>query len=92
MMRRAEVRFHNEDPKRFQPSADPWVLRRLSDHALNTQLSDPAPTQRDPSRRVALERELRRRDAWAAPAGRAVWISAAALIVSVLALLVSFAN
>lgn len=39
--------------------------------------------------RIAMERELRRREAWSAPAGRAVRVSAWALVVSVLALVVS---
>ena len=35
------------------------------------------------------ERELRRREAWSAPAGRALWISGLALVVSIAALAVA---
>ncbi|MBU7587916.1 MAG: hypothetical protein KAF42_01745 [Sphingopyxis terrae] len=39
--------------------------------------------------KIAIERELRRRDAWDSPAGKAIWISIGALAVSISALLVS---
>ena len=40
---------------------------------------------------IAMERELRRREAWSAPAGRAIKVSTLALAVSALALVVSAA-
>ncbi len=87
--RRAELRWHNKNPSQFTPIDDVWVLRRLSDEAFNTQLGDVGNTTAAPWRRIAVEREMRRRDAWAAPAGRAFWISLAALSVSIAALVIS---
>lgn len=65
----------------------PQLIRRFSDEALHHWLAK----AREPKSRSMLERELRRREAWAAPAGRAYWISVAAFCVSVAALLVSIA-
>jgi hypothetical protein len=67
-----------------QPS-DRRIIARLSDHALHRWLSVPV----RPEIKIALERELRRREAWAAPAGKAFYISLAALGVSAVALAVS---
>lgn len=87
--RRAELHWHNSNPSQFTPIDDAWVLRRLKDDAFNTQLGDVGNTGAAPWRRIAVEREMRRRDAWAAPAGRAYWISLGALLVAIASLLVS---
>lgn len=87
--RRAELRWHNKNPSEFMPLDDVWVLRRLNEEAFNTQLSDLGNTGSAPWRRTAVEREMRRRDAWAAPAGRAFWISLGALVVAIASLLIS---
>lgn len=44
----------------------------------------------EPTYKLALESEQRRREAWRSPAGRAIWISAIALVVSIVALIKSF--
>ena len=79
-----ETSWHGIDV--ISPPGDPEIVRRLSDESLHGWLG------RDDlagAARIAMERELRQREAWLAPAGRAVKISAWALGVSVLALIVS---
>lgn len=66
------------------PPDEPAVIRKLSDRRLHEWV---ALAKGDA--KVALDRELRRREAWAAPAGRAVWISIGALAVSIAAIAVS---
>lgn len=62
------------------------VIRLLSDESLHAWLGRP---MLGADTRIAMERELRRREAWAAPAGRAARISGWALVISALALVVS---
>ena len=67
-----------------------WTqVRRLSDHALIERLTT---EKLDPTYRLALEAEQRRREAWRSPAGKAIWISLIALVVSIVALVQSFAG
>lgn len=66
------------DSGRYVPS-DPKVIRRATDKQLHAMLAGDDATK---AARIALEREQRRREAWAAPAGRAYWISVAALLVA----------
>ncbi len=68
------------------PPADPEIIQLLSDEALHGWL---ASIKTGPDTRIALDRELRRREAWAAPAGRAAKTSTWALCVSVAALVLS---
>jgi hypothetical protein len=51
---------------------DPAIIRRATDHQLHAMLAGDHATKAE---RIGLEREQRRREAWAAPAGRAYWIS-----------------
>jgi hypothetical protein len=68
--------------------ARPWTqVRRLSDHQLIERL---ATDRLDPTYKLALEAEQRRRESWRAPAGKAVRISIVALLVSIAALAKSF--
>lgn len=64
---------------------NPRVIRRLSDERLHWWLSKVA----EGDSKIALERDLRRRDAWAAPAGRAYRLSCVAVVISFIALIVS---
>ena len=64
---------------------DPWIISRLSDAALNRLINQSAGPEL-----IGLERELRQREAWAGPAGRAYRISIAALVVSILSVIVGF--
>lgn len=57
--------------------------RTLKDRELHARLARP---DLGPVARGMASQELRRREAWAAPAGRAYWISATALVVSIAAL------
>jgi len=65
---------------------EPAVIRLLSDEALNGWLSR---ADLSGDSRIGMERELRRREAWASPGGRSANMATWALIVSVLALVVS---
>jgi hypothetical protein len=65
-----------------------FIVRKMSDDRLHAWLAK-NPTG---EAKVALERELRRREAWAAPAGKAFWISIGSLAVAIVALLVGLAR
>lgn len=65
------------------------TIQDWSDEELHRQL---ASNGLWPEYRAMAERELRRREAWDAPAGRAIWISCAALAVAILSLIVSLAR
>ena len=68
--------------------ARPWTtVRRLNDHQLIEKLASGEP---DPTYRLALEAEQRRREAWRSPAGKAFKVSLLALAVSIIALVKSF--
>lgn len=68
--------------------ARPWTqVRNLSDHDLIERLTG---DKLDPTYKLALEAEQRRREAWRSPAGKAIWISLVALVVSIIALIRSF--
>ena len=73
------------------PTIDPphegYIIRKLSEDNLHRLLVKAELGHAQA--KIAIERELRRRDAWASPAGRAFWISMAALIVSIAAFGVS---
>lgn len=58
-----------------------WTDRELHARLVSNELH--------PVERSMAERELEKRKAWDAPAGRAFWISCAALAVSALALIVA---
>lgn len=58
---------------------DPAMIRRATDHQLHAMLAGEHATKAE---RIGLEREQRRREAWASPAGRAYWISIGALLVA----------
>ena len=60
------------------PPEEDFLVRTLSNEKLHYWLA------RTPEgeAQIALERELRRREAWAAPAGRAFWISILSIVVS----------
>lgn len=85
---RAVVEIYSRHEVDLSPPDEAFVIRRLSDDKLVWWLA------RDPKgeAKIALEREMRRRDAWAAPAGRAFKISLISLIVAVLALGLSAFN
>jgi hypothetical protein len=70
------------------PPADPAILKLLSDEALHGWLGR-FEVQGDS--RIGLERELRRREAWTSPAGRSAKIATAALVISILSILISAA-
>lgn len=55
------------------------TIRGATDKQLHAMLAGDHATKAE---RIGLEREQRRREAWAAPAGRAYWISIGALIVA----------
>lgn len=82
---RAGIKVLNEKRGNAPVRSDRYMLRRLNDEAL---LSLRDSTANDIERAV-IERELDRRAAWEAPAGRAFWISLGALAVSIGALIVS---
>ena len=63
---------------------DPWILAHLSDVTLHRLINEATGPEL-----MGLERELRSREAWVGPAGQAVRISLAALIVSALSVLVA---
>ena len=68
--------------------ARPWTqVRNLSDHDLIERLTG---DKLDATYKLALEAEQRRREAWRSPAGKAIWISLVALVVSIIALIRSF--
>lgn len=77
-----QTSWHGVDP--MSPPGD--IAPLLSDDALHGWLG--RQSLRGDSR-IAMERELRLREAWSAPAGRAVKVSTWALAVSVLALILS---
>lgn len=79
------VQLYAMDFPRLDPPHESYIVRGLSDEFLHTWL---ARTDEGVAR-YALERELRRREAWEAPAGKAFWISIGALVISSGALLVS---
>jgi hypothetical protein len=66
----------------------PDLLRKVSDERLNELLGGDIKGDG----RVALEREQRRREAWAAPAGRAFWISLLAIFISAATLVFTIYN
>lgn len=74
--------------QKINPPHEAYIVRQLSEDILHGLLAR-AEQGNIIEARVAIERELRRRDAWASPAGRAFWISIAALVVSIAALGVS---
>lgn len=66
----------------------PWTeVRRLNDHDLIIKLTE---GKLDPTYKLSLEAEQRRREAWRSPAGKAIWVSLVALSVSIIALIKSF--
>lgn len=67
----------NPSPKHMRKWSDMTLHRRINDGSLSTAASSMA------------EREQRRREAWAAPAGRAFYVSMGAFIVAAAALVVS---
>lgn len=73
---------------KLRDPVDVHVVRRLSDEALHRWIGKAT----DKQSTSLLERELRRREAWAAPAGRAFWISLASLAIATGALIVSIVN
>ena len=72
----------------MQPD-EPAVFRLLSDEALHGWLSR-ADLAGDS--RIGMERELRRREAWASPGGRSARIATWALAISAIALIVSIVS
>jgi len=77
--------LYERRPVALKDPNDPVMIRHFSDSALHYWLSKAT----EPNSRISLESELRRREAWAAPAGRSTWIATAALIVSLAALIIS---
>lgn len=65
--------------------SDPSLLRKLNAGAL----AGIAFNSTNPVEKALVEQEVRRREAWAAPAGRSFWLSIAALAVSIGALAVA---
>ena len=57
------------------PATERRHIRRLTDERLHDLIAG----QLEEKHRLALDRELNRRDAWDGPAGRAYWISVSAL-------------
>jgi len=85
--RRNDIRvmlYELESTKLIDP-IDSDVVRLLSNDALHRWIGK-ANNRQSLS---LLDRELRRREAWAAPAGRAYWISVASLVIAIGALIVS---
>ena len=76
--------YELESTKLIDP-IDSDVVRLLSNDALHRWIGK-ANNRQSLS---LLDRELRRREAWAAPAGRAYWISVASLVIAIGALIVS---
>jgi hypothetical protein len=71
----------------WDEASRPWTqVRKLSDSELIERLI----TEFEPIYKLALEAEQRRREAWRSPAGKAIWVSAIALVVSIAALIKSF--
>lgn len=70
---------------RLVDPVDASVIRHLSDDALHRWIGKATNKQS----LSLLDRELRRREAWAAPAGRAYWISLASMVIAIGALIVS---
>lgn len=80
-LRQRRARLYFEDAAWRVGKTPPWTargIRRLDDDTLHTFIAGPL-AEKD---RVALNRELRRREAWDGPAGRAYKISIAALLIS----------
>ena len=66
----------------------PWTqVRKLDGHELIEGLTA---EKIEPTYKLALEAEQRRREAWRSPSGKAIWVSIAALFVSIISLIVSF--
>lgn len=64
-------------------------VRSWSTQKLHEELADRRLSQ---AQRTVVESELGRREAWAAPAGRAVWISLLALAVAAVSLYLDITN
>ncbi|MCI1141710.1 hypothetical protein MOP88_04150 [Sphingomonas sp. WKB10] len=88
--RRNDIRvmmYELESTKVIDP-IDSDVVRLLSNDALHRWIGKATNRQS----LSLLDRELRRREAWAVPAGRAYWISVASLVIAIGALIVSIAK
>ena len=72
----------------INPPHERYVIRQLTDDVLHHLLVK-AEQGGHAREKISIERELRRRDAWTAPAGKAYWISVFALLISLAALIVS---
>ena len=74
----------------FAMNPSPQAARRISDYQLHEaiRLSDKGQYHVQ----AIAEAELRRREAWAAPAGRAFWISIASAAIALGALVISIAK
>lgn len=94
-LQRRERRLHEKEFVYWAIEEGEWLppdarrIRALTDRQLHRFLGE---QKISPAERLALEREVRRRDAWAAPAGRAFWISVLALVVSSVALIATLAD
>ena len=88
--RRNDIRllmYELETAKVIDP-IDSDVVRHLSNDALHRWIGKATNRQS----LSLLDMELRRREAWAGPAGRAYWISVASLVIAIGALIVSIAK
>lgn len=94
-LQRRERRAHEKEFMRWAIEEGEYVppdsrkIRALTDQQLHRFLGEQKISSPE---RFALEREMRRRDAWAAPAGRAYRISVCALVVSSVALMATLAD
>lgn len=85
-MARVERKAFSDAFDEHTGNPSPQRIRKWSDLELHKWL---ASDTLQPIKRGMAERELRRREAWAAPAGRAFWISCGALATSFAALAIS---